>query len=89
MHLLRPGARQRKAQAAAPVAASYPPGYFTEPVRRWWPGWVSSMEVTSTARVAAAQLAEIWSRADNGTGWGGGTTLMPGTPKNDAPGWLR
>lgn len=88
MHLLRPGARQRKAQAAA-AASSYPPGYFTEPVRAWWPAWESKIAVTSNGRLAAAQLADAWSRAETGTGWGSGTTLMPGTPKYDRPGWLR
>jgi hypothetical protein len=88
MHLVRPGARQRKAQAAVAVP-SYPPGYFTEPVRAWWPDWKSRIEVTSNGRLAAAQLFDAWSRADNGTGWGSGTVLMPNTPKNDAPGWMR
>lgn len=92
MHLLRPMeravARRRKAQAA-PAPSSYPRGYFAAPVLAWWPDWQSRIQVNSNGRLAAAQLADAWSRAETGTGWGTGTTLMPGTPTNSRPGWMR
>lgn len=88
MHLVRPGARQRKAQAA-PARSSYPPGYFTEPVRAWWPMWESRMDAPKQGRdMCALAHAARRAAAETGTGWGRGTVLMPGTPKNDAPGWL-
>lgn len=38
-------ARAKQVDAAAPSTASYPPGYFTEPVRQWLgEGWRSQMD---------------------------------------------
>jgi hypothetical protein len=88
MHLARATQRVKPAKVVK-AATDYPPGYFLSPVLAWWPGWRSSIEVTSNGRLAAAQLADAWSRAQTGTGWGSGTVLMPNTPKNDAPGWMR
>ena len=89
MHLVRPGPRRRKAQAA-PAVSSYPPGYFTEPVLAWWPRWKSCLDFKAPTRdmVSLAQAARQ-AAAESGTGWGRGTVVMPNTPKNDAPGWMR
>lgn len=81
-------------RCAAPRAPAreYPPGYFTELVRRhnWPPGFESRIGDEDTARpnvVAAAAARERQSQ--DGTGWGNGTVVgMARTPKHRRPAWI-
>ena len=88
MHLVRPGARQLKAQAAT-LVPSYPPGHFTAPVRAWWPDWKSKIELPVAGRdMGSLAQAARESAIERGTGWGRGTMVLPRTPKQPAPGWI-
>lgn len=96
MHLPRATKRHRKA-IALPASSSYRPGYFTDPVRAWWPMWSPYVLPCDGPRkgrppgdIGLSQQASAGRRRaqEQGTGWGKGTILMPNTPKNPAPGWI-
>ncbi|MFO0454251.1 MAG: hypothetical protein ACK52I_37315 [Pseudomonadota bacterium] len=73
-------------QKALPAAADYAPGHFLKVMQAGFPPrWESRIERDSKELIAA-RLA-----AGRKSGWmaQGGTVLMPGTPKNDAPGWMK
>jgi len=88
---VRPGSTHsngRGRQPAAP-APEYPPGWFTEPCRAWWPGWRSSLD--DAARkfdVTAHGAAQGRLMREMGLGFGrkNGTIALPNTPKWQAPG---
>jgi hypothetical protein len=87
------GRKALKPRKPATPAVVYPPGFFTEPARAW--GVVApAMELglpdevvqqrqrdANTKRSRAAALSM-------GNGWGNGTMVMPGTPRNAAPVWM-
>lgn len=94
-HLSRPPEKARgRRQLPLPELR---PGYYLAPVLRWWPNWqpyVLPGDVPRKGRPPgdaeqSRRAAESRRRAqESGVGWGKGTVLMPGTPANDAPGWL-
>lgn len=95
-HLVRPP-QKPQGRRPRPQLREFAPGYFTQPVLRWWPGWqpyVLPGDVPRKGRPEgdigqSQRAAQSRRRAQEaGVGWGKGTILMPNTPKNDAPGWL-
>ena len=61
---------------------TYPPGYFTEPARGWLIGWEPA-----PWRNVGVELSRRASEVRERDGISG-TVLLPGTPKQDAPGWM-
>ena len=72
---------------------TYPPGFFTELMRRhdWPPGFVSRTDDDArTVAIADANRAmrETDARAVAGIWWGTGTIPLPRTPGNKRPTWM-
>jgi hypothetical protein len=61
----------------------YAPGYFTALSRAadWPPGFVASYESSADERRRLAAERGRQQALANGTGWGAGTIVLPGTPK--------
>lgn len=83
---------KHKGKRAPTPARDYPPGFFTEPVRAWaclrWDGPLTMSAGGGGGRFTdLAQRGRRKATAD-GSGWGRGTVMMPGTPKQDAPAWM-
>lgn len=84
---------KRATRRAPTPALDWPPGFFTEPVRAWkclqWAGPLT-MAADGGGAERFTDLAKRGRRKDNadGSGWGRGTILMPGTPKHDSPAWM-
>jgi len=53
-HINRTG-HQRRAKSAPAAEVVRRPGYFTEPVRAWWPDFKSQLAPIFTKRATAAQ----------------------------------
>lgn len=69
------------------------PGYFTELIRRHnWPPMFESRLAAPASRDAhlrgAAAIAHRERQAQDGIGWGTGTSVMPNTPGNPRPAWM-
>lgn len=79
--------------ARATVAVSYPPGFFTQPVRAWRQLQFDSEAVGERVREYLYNAANARRGREvallTGAGWGSGTMALPGTPKTLAPGWMR
>lgn len=104
MHVLRPAgdnlqdraAQSRRGKRAHPQrgtpAVEYPPGYFTELIRRhnWPPRFephgIDGADLSDQRRLAALVGRER--AADAGVGWGSGTMVMPKTPGHLRPGFM-
>ena len=71
--------RRRDLDRGEPV--TYPPGYFTEPVRAWKQmQFVSALQADVSERMAQLARAERSRQRATGSGWGGGTIDLAGTP---------
>lgn len=87
-------ARTKGAVQRAP--SGYPEGYFTAllsaPSEACPHGWPPRFEPASVRKIApVAQLQTILRREQdsaNGKGWGGGTTVMPGTTMQARPAFM-
>lgn len=90
--LPEPVAGPRRA-AKLQAAEGYVPGYFTEDMRAhdWPPGFVAAAPTDRLGlRISARAALENRERmAETGQGWAGGTVVMPGTPSQMRPGWMR
>lgn len=95
IHVVRPGSTKSNGRSRKGTASpEYPPGYFTEPCRAWWPGWVPLMDY---GRASAEDRREQHSKEQGaairaqGKGFGinGGTINLPGTSKAPPPGWMQ
>lgn len=94
-HVHRQGAVKRNGRSRpfggrATPARDYPPGYFTELIRKhnfppMFEPCARRMEVRFGG--VAPVTEEDFARARGG--WGAGTMDMPRTPSHAAPGWIR
>lgn len=84
--------RRRRRRPAPDIPAHMLTGeYFTALMRRhnFPPMFVSRIdEDAPMPLIGAAAIAHRERQAQTGVGWGTGTTVMPGTPKNKRPTWM-
>lgn len=71
------------------TSKTYPPGWFSAPVRAWRsmqfePSLIDGISDQKAAALAAALDKANAARKD-GRGWASGTCVMPGTPDHPAP----
>ena len=76
----------RRADLDRRKPVTYPPGYFTEPVRAWKQmQFVSAMQVDKWGHLALLARRERTRQMDTGQGWAGGTLALPGAPVRGRP----
>lgn len=78
---------KRRIRPAVGPTWDRPAGYFTKLMRDhdWPPGFVSQ---GAFERTVATSIKERERQTAEGIGWAGGTTVLPGTPKNARPAWM-
>lgn len=77
-----------KRRKPAPVV-DYPPGYFSEPMRKGFPPNFVSAYVAERAPQGRPAHEQREQAMAAGVSFATGTVLMPKTPRNKAPGWMK
>jgi hypothetical protein len=92
----RPNAKYRKKAEPEPVSPAYPPGYFTELIRRHdWPPSFEPMQHVSSLLASGMTLSEqasalIERGRAQGRGYASGTIPLTRTPLLAQPlGWIK
>jgi hypothetical protein len=86
----RGGERNRVHAEVQRTASGYEPGHFTAlmTAHNWPPKFVSRWNIAAQ-RVGLLQTVQRReSDSATGTGWGSGTTVMPGTPGSARPAFM-